>query len=123
MNRSEEFTFAWNLLDMATFLEPGARVQLCVRIGAGEYRETIIELLQHFRRVDTALPPAMAASLWAWMNGFAGSDSEIPLRDLASGIRVSPDGAQLVAAVERPTPEPLVPRRSAIAARRLVLAE
>ena len=93
MDRSQEFTFVWALLDeAAAFLGDSVRGQLCIQIGAGEYRETIVALLQHFTASDTALPPVLAASLWAWMNGFAGSDSETPLRALAARIRISPVG-------------------------------
>ncbi|QVI27227.1 hypothetical protein MN2019_23920 [Mycolicibacterium neoaurum] len=90
MDRSEEFAFVWALLDEASaFLDGPTRVQLCVRIGAGEYRETITELLCQFMRTDTPLPPVLSASLWAWTNGFIGSDFETPLRSLVSRIRVS----------------------------------
>ncbi|UXA11461.1 hypothetical protein KXD97_26150 [Mycobacterium sp. SMC-8] len=120
MDRAEEFTFAWALLDhAAAFLDKPTRVQLCIRVGAGELREAIIELLQHFTISDNALPPVLAASLWSWMNGFVGSDSETSLRDLASRIRVST--VVRTPAVEIPLP-PLVPRRSERATRRLTLS-
>ena len=90
MNRAEEFAFAWALLDhAAAFLDGPNRAQLCIRIGTGELREAIVELLQCFTISGTSIPPVLAASLWAWMNGFVGSDFEIPLRDLAGRIRVS----------------------------------
>ena len=93
MNRAEEFAFSWALLDAASvFLAEQSHVQLCVRIGAGEYRETITELLERFSCADMAIPPALSASLWAWINGFVGSDAETPLRNLASRIRVSASG-------------------------------
>jgi hypothetical protein len=95
---------------------------LCIRIGAGEYREAIIELLQHFTLGDTSLPPVLAASLWAWMGGFVGSDAETSLRDLAGRIRVSNVSVPPTLAVEAP-PASLVPRRSERAVRRLVPAK
>ena len=87
MNRAEEFTFAWALIDQARdILDDHARLQLCIRVGAGEYRETITELLQRITTHGLALPPALTASLWSWIHGFVGSDSETSLRDLASRI-------------------------------------
>ena len=123
MNRAEEFDFAWALMDtVAGLLDEATRVGLCVRIGSGEYRETIIALLQELIRRDIALAPAHSASLWAWMNGFVGSDSEIPLRHLASKITVSASGKP-AEAVSIPKPAPLVPQRSKRAARRLAVAK
>lgn len=123
MNRAEEFTFAWALMDAATtLLDEAARVRLCVRIGAGEYRESIIELLRHFIGSDAPLAPAHSASLWAWMNGFVGSDFETPLRVLASRIRVSASCTP-AEAESTPEPAPLIPPRSERAARRLTLAK
>jgi hypothetical protein len=80
----------------------------------------IIVLLQHFTISDTALPPVLAASVWAWMDGFVGSDFETSLRDLASLIRVS--NVISTPAVEVPLP-PLVPWHSERAVRRLVAAK
>lgn len=123
MDRAQEFAFAWALLDARpAFLSEADRVQLCIRIGAGEYRESIIDLLQRFTGSDTPLPPVLAASLWAWMAGFVGSDFETPLRDLASRIQVSNVGSLPVSAVDIP-PVSLVPRRSEQAARRLATAK
>jgi hypothetical protein len=123
MDRAQEFAFAWALLDAAApFLGESDRVQLCIRIGAGEYRESIIELLQRFTRKDSALPPVLAASLWAWMGGFVGSDAEIPLRNLASRIRVSNVSTPPLPTAETP-PMPLISRRSERATRRLATAK
>ena len=120
MDRAQEFTFAWALLDVATAcLDEATRVRLCVRIGAGEYREAIVELLQRFTRSDTSLPPVLAASLWAWMGGFVGSGFETSLRDLASRIRVSNVDSKPVPTVECSTVR-MTPRRSERAIRRLV---
>ncbi|MBX9918330.1 MAG: hypothetical protein K2Y33_00640, partial [Mycolicibacterium frederiksbergense] len=90
MDRAQEFDFVWGLLDAgASFLDATVRVQLCVKIGAGDYRDSIVELLQRFSTVDAAIPPRLAPSLWAWVNGFMGSDSETFLHTLASRIRIS----------------------------------
>lgn len=124
MDRAQEFEFVWALMDAAeAFLDAEHRVRLCVRIGAGEYRETIVDLLQRFTTSDTALPPALAASLWAWMRGFVGSDSETALRTLARRIRVA-DAAGAVdpTHAQRFPTAPLMPRRSERATQRLVSA-
>lgn len=126
MDRAEEFSFAWKLLDHAALLiEPPARVQLCIKIGAGDLREAIIQLLGQFAHADMALPPMLAADLWAWLNGFTGSDAETHLRDLASRVRVSNVAAPLPTKIDTP-PMRLMPRRSERAVRaigRLTIAK
>ncbi|BBY73165.1 hypothetical protein MPRF_00640 [Mycolicibacterium parafortuitum] len=90
MNRAEECAFAWALADLATaFVDESTKNQICVRLGAGEYRDTITALLECFARSAMSVPPALSASLWAWVNGFVGSDFETSLRDLASKVRIS----------------------------------
>ena len=67
----------------------------------------------------------LAADLWAWLNGFAGSDAEMRLRDLAGRVRVSNVTALLPTKIDTP-PVRLMPRRSerAIhAGRRLTIAK
>ena len=90
MNRAEECAFAWALADVATaFVDENTKVHICVRLGAGEYRDTITTLLECFARSAMAVPPALSASLWSWVNGFVGSDFETSLRELASKVRIS----------------------------------
>ena len=90
MDRAQEFVIVWALLDDAgVFLDAAIRVKLCIQIGAGEYRETITDLLQHFTAADAAMSPALSASLRPWLKGFVGSDYETPLRNLVGRIRVS----------------------------------
>ncbi len=91
MDRSEVHAFAWALLNAAkAFLSRDARGSICVKIGAGELESAITILLEGFVRTDTALPPTSVASLWSWVAGFVGSDSETELGHLASQIRVAP---------------------------------
>lgn len=124
MDRAEEYTFVWGLLDEAgVILDDAERAKLCIRIGAGEYRETIIDLLQRFASSGTVLLPASSVSLRTWMTGFVGSDSEMSLRDLASRIRPSNASKPHVPVVGEHPPLLRVPRRSGHSARRLVEAE
>jgi hypothetical protein len=126
MDRAEETTFAWALFDQAiTHLNRSSRARLCVRIGAGNQQGANIELLEGFALNDTALPSALAESLWAWMNGFTGSDAETLLRDLANRIRVTNVSGPLGSAdeVHSQRPAPMVAQRSERATRRLVLAK
>ncbi|OBB27179.1 hypothetical protein A5792_25555 [Mycolicibacterium peregrinum] len=89
MNRAEESAFVWALMDSAeAFLTKRVRAWLCVRIGAGELDAAIRELLHGFLTSNTAMPAALGAPLWAWVGGFAGSDGEAGLRELASRIRL-----------------------------------
>lgn len=93
MNSVEEKQFAWALVEAAEpFLSGTARSWLCVKIGAGEQRYAILELLEGFVSHDTELPMALASSLWAWVSGFTGSANESRLRDLSSRIRLSSSG-------------------------------
>jgi len=126
MDRAEETTFAWALFDQAvTHLDRASRARLCVRIGAGNQRGAIIELLEGFAQNDTALPSVLAESLWAWMNGFTGSDAETLLRELANRIRVTNVSSPLgsVEEVHSQRPAPMVAQRSERVTRRLVLAK
>ncbi|BBZ04243.1 hypothetical protein MCHIJ_36800 [Mycolicibacterium chitae] len=123
MNRAEEFTFVWALLDAAdVILDEATRMRLCIRIGAGEYRESIIELLRRFTSSDTAIPPGLSASLWAWVNGFVGSDAETVLRGLAARIRIASAALPAIAEPAR-VQAPLIPRRSERAKRLLQVAK
>ena len=110
MNRAEELAFAWALVDSARrFLDKSSRTWLCVKIGAGELEVAIRGLLEGFVSTDTALPASLSVPLWAWLDGFVGSDSEPDLRELACRIRLSGS--------DRTEPEPsakyLVARRDA----------
>jgi hypothetical protein len=90
MNRAEKAEFVWALIDSASaFLSKSAYTWLCVKIGAGEQRSVLEELLDGFVRNDTTLPAAQMASLWTWVVGFIGTDGETAMRDLATRIRVA----------------------------------
>lgn len=113
MNSVEEKQFAWALIDAAaSFLSSASRSWLCVKIGAGEQRQAIVELLAGFVTNGTELPPALAPSLWAWINGFLGSASEPRLRDLASRIRLSNSAIRRDVTPEQVRPVRLVAKRA-----------
>ncbi len=108
MDRSDEMSFAWALADAAKpFISAGAYTWLCVKIGAGEYRHAILELLERFVARDAEFPLALAPSLWAWVSGFGGCSAEERLRTLGMGLRLSPYVPEPVP----PPPPPLVARR------------
>ncbi|QVI27329.1 hypothetical protein MN2019_24525 [Mycolicibacterium neoaurum] len=111
MDRSDEMRFAWALADAARpFINPGAHTWLCVKIGAGEYRNAILELLERFVARDAEFPLALAPSLWAWVSGFAGCSTEERLRALGMGLRLGPKIPEPVPPPP-PPPPPLVARR------------
>ncbi len=86
MNRAQETQLAWALLDAAAFLDDDARTWLCVKIGAGEQRCAVKELMQVFACHDITLDPGISAQLRAWAFGFLGTQEEVELRALASGV-------------------------------------
>ena len=111
MDRADEMRFAWALADAARpLLSPNAYKWLCVKVGAGEYRGAIMELLELFVARDAQFPLAMAPSLWAWMSGFTGSFNEERLRTLGLGLRLGPHIPEPVPPPP-PLPPPLVARR------------
>ncbi|OBF37427.1 hypothetical protein A5719_21665 [Mycolicibacterium peregrinum] len=110
--------FAWALADAARhFVGPSAHSWLCVRIGAGEYRGAIMELLQRFVDRDAEFPLALAPSLWSWAAGFTGSGSEESLRDLGLRLRLGPQVPEVVPPPPPPPPA-LVARRPYAAMKR-----
>jgi hypothetical protein len=110
MNRAQETTLAWSLIDaVKPVLPPRARVWLCAKIGAGAQVEAINELLGVLADRGVELPQMFWAPLADWMSGYLGSDSEPRLRALLARLRV-PDvpaarrrvGPPRVAVGERP---------------------
>lgn len=94
MDRAAEVTFAWALLHAARgFLDQTAHSWLCAQLGAGETQVVIRDLLTGFVSSSTALPRAIAPSLWSWLDGFHGSDAEADLRDIAARLRLTEPGA------------------------------
>ena len=94
MDRAAEVTFAWALLHAARgFLDDTAYSWLCAQLGAGETQVVIRDLLAGFVSSSTALPGAIAPSLWSWLDGFHGSDAEMDLRDIAARLRMTEPGA------------------------------
>ena len=120
MDRADEMKFAWALADTARpLLGPQAYKWLCVKIGAGEYRGAVTELLQLFVARDAEFPLALVPSLWAWVSGFTGSLSEERLRTLGLSLRLGPRVPEPVP----PPPPPLVARRPYAAMRTRALRQ
>ncbi|BCP14140.1 hypothetical protein MINTM021_10490 [Mycobacterium paraintracellulare] len=90
MNRADEGALAWTLADSATvFLKPADRARLCAKIGAGAQGSAIKDLLVFYANSGTELPCELAARVRAWIQGYAGSDSEPILRHIYDQIKVS----------------------------------
>lgn len=90
MNRAEEAEFVWALTGQAKqFIGEKAYVWICAKIGAGEHQEAIEDVLGLFVRCGAALPAHLSALLWAWVNGFVGSEAETRIRDLACRLEIS----------------------------------
>jgi hypothetical protein len=89
MNRAQETTLAWSLIDVVKPVLPAqARVWLCAKIGAGEQVEAINELLAVLADRGVELPQPLWAPLADWMSGYLGSDSEPRLRALLARLRM-----------------------------------
>ncbi|MGA8548426.1 MAG: hypothetical protein WB785_24665 [Mycobacterium sp.] len=90
MNRADEGALAWALTDSATaFLNPRVRAWLCTKIGAGEQDGAIMDLLTFYANSNADLPCELAVPIRAWIQGYAGSDSEPILRRIYDQIGVS----------------------------------
>ena len=121
MNRTDEGALAWALADSAkVFLKPADRARMCAKIGAGEQGSAIKHLLIFYSNTDAELPCELAARVRAWIQGYAGSDSEPILRRIYDRISVS---AATNANHQRPqaeahrSPRQLITKRSTYPAR------
>jgi hypothetical protein len=89
MNRAQETTLAWSLIDaVKPVLAPQARVWLCAKIGAGDQVGAINELLGVLADRGVELPQMLWAPLADWMSGYLGSESEPGIRALLARLRV-----------------------------------
>lgn len=121
MNIADEGALAWALADSATaFLKPTDHARLCAKIGAGEQSGAIADLLVFYANTRAELPSQLAAPIRAWIQGYAGSDSELILRQIYERISVSVSNNP---SLQRPeadahhSPRRLVAKRSPRAAR------
>lgn len=95
MNRTDEFSLAWALVKAATpFLSSEDFAWLCVKIGAGEAKSAIDDVLAALADNKVVLNPTFAPRLQAWVRGYAGSDAEPTLRRLIAitSSSVRPEG-------------------------------
>jgi hypothetical protein len=89
MNRTDEGDLAWALADAAaSLLKPASRTSLCAKIGAGEQASAIRDLLAFYATTQAELPRELAEPVLAWIQGYAGSDSEPTLRRIYDRIIV-----------------------------------
>lgn len=92
MNRSEEASLAWALVDSTRgVLHTHARARLCAKIGAGELASAINDVLVCYASKDIELRSDLATPLQAWVRGYCGTDNEPVLRRLLDCIRLSTD--------------------------------
>ncbi len=90
MNREQEWSFVWALADSAAeFMKPDVHVRLCAKIGAGEQKSAIVDLLVFYAESRAELPYELTAPVRAWISGYAGTDTEPILLGLYDRIRVS----------------------------------
>lgn len=113
MNRTDEVALAWALADSAAaHLKPTARTRLCTKIGAGELENAIKDLLVFYANAEAELPCQLAGPIQAWINGYAGTDSEPTLQRLYDQITVSSATNQQPQVENRHPPRRLIARRS-----------
>lgn len=90
MNRSEEHSLAWALIDVASrYLPAGTRTWLCTSIGAGDLDISIRTILSSLADNNVELSQDLVADLRRWLRGYEGTDSEHVLADLIGRLRVS----------------------------------
>lgn len=89
MNRAEEATLAWSLVDAAkAVLSPEAHTSICLQVGVGDQVEAIDELLRILAARRVELPEELRAPLWDRLAGYRGSDPEPAFHVLMARSRV-----------------------------------
>lgn len=95
MNRAQELSLAWDLMESATqYLSPDTRAWLCAHIGAGELDTAIRTVLSCLATHKAQVPQNILAGLQDWREGYEGSPRENTLRMLITQLRVSAPVAQ-----------------------------
>ena len=81
MNRADERALAWALADAAAASLPvEARVQLNIKLGAGELTSAITDLLTFYAGSETPISLELIGALDVWIGGYQGTDVEPVLR-------------------------------------------
>ncbi|BBX94145.1 hypothetical protein MBOE_57940 [Mycolicibacterium boenickei] len=90
MNRAQEVSLAWDLLELATqYVSPDTRAWLCAHIGAGELDTAIRRVLSCLASHKAHVPQNVVADLQNWLAGYKGGARENMLRVLIAQLRVS----------------------------------
>ena len=90
MTNVEETTLAWELAGCASgYLPPHFCTFLWAKLGAGEDKSAIEDLLGFYVEYEHAVPLSLAARIQVWIDCYRGSDSELPLRSLLGRLRVT----------------------------------
>lgn len=95
MNRTQEHSLAWDLVESATrYLTPDMRTWLCAYIGAGDLDIAIQATLSCLAAHRAELPQALLADLRDWLGGYEGSVGEDVLNGLIAQLAASVETAR-----------------------------
>ena len=84
----EEAQLAWDLVNsVGVLLHGDSRLVVWAKIGAGEYKSTIVDLLGYCVWYEIELPSYVVARILEWVEGFRASDRALPLRHMVAGLR------------------------------------
>jgi hypothetical protein len=93
MTIAEETALAWELVDsVRSKLNGDCKLVVWAKIGAGEPKSAIKDLLDYCAWYGIEVSPRLVSRILTWIDGFQGSDGEIPLRNAAARIRVAGAG-------------------------------
>jgi hypothetical protein len=90
MARRGESELAWELASsVGSVLHSDLRLLLWTKIGAGEEKRAIEDLLRFSVGHGIEMEPHLFARVLDWIDGYRGSDREMLLRKLAARIRIA----------------------------------
>jgi hypothetical protein len=97
MNRADERTLAWALVDAAgPRLPVVTRARLTMMIGAGELAEAIVDLLTTYASSRIAMSRELLLQLNAWTFGYEGTPAAASLQRLVERISKQPSDQRII---------------------------
>ena len=94
MASAAEHDLAWDLAAaVEAALTEAVRCTVFAKIGAGETYSAIADLLSAAQQLSQGMPSDLLARTTAWLNAYAGSAEEPPLRELLSRLEAMPRSA------------------------------